>query len=129
MVIATIVLCIQGYYYDEILADAANVDIKDWHDKPIGEFGRIFFWIVQIYIYLLTVCTIIYIGEIMEWLCRGCKWDSGETAQLGVVSRVFDPFKFKEHTECSICLADYDSNAMVTVLPCDVRHYFHAECI
>ena len=65
----------------------------------------------------------------LEWFCRGCKWETNETEQLGVVARTFDPFKFREHKECSICLSEFDNNAMVTVLPCDVRHYFHAECI
>ena len=45
------------------------------------------------------------------------------------LARLFDPFKFSEHTECVICLMDFEKDEMVTALPCDFRHYFHTECI
>ena len=28
-----------------------------------------------------------------------------------------------------ICYVDFDENSLVTPLPCDIRHYFHTECI
>ena len=28
-----------------------------------------------------------------------------------------------------ICLVNFDQDSMVTPLPCDIRHYFHTECI
>ena len=88
--------------------------------------------ITQMYIFLLTLLSFTYIGEIIEWTFNGCKFKNSNEAdeeQMGMVARVFDPFKFTEHKECSICLCEYEKDALVTVLPCDVRHYFHGECI
>ena len=50
-------------------------------------------------------------------------------ALLGSLSRYFDKKKFNDHTECSICMVDYETTDQVTPLPCDKRHYFHSECI
>ena len=44
------------------------------------------------------------------------------------MSRPLD-HRFREHTECSICLADFEQGERVSPLPCDGRHYFHTECI
>lgn len=67
--------------------------------------------------------------QIIAFCCKGCDGDSGATRNLEKISRAFDPFKFSDHTECTICLVDFESKDMVTALPCDVRHYFHTECI
>ena len=48
---------------------------------------------------------------------------------LSKLSRVMDGTRFKEHTECSIGLLDFDEKDEVTPLPCDSRHYFHTACI
>ena len=45
------------------------------------------------------------------------------------MSRAFDPFRFSEHSECVICLMDFEPDELVTALPCDYRHYFHTHCI
>ena len=46
------------------------------------------------------------------------------------VARTFDPAKFTEHAECVICLEAFEpKKARVVALPCDVRHYFHMDCI
>lgn len=41
----------------------------------------------------------------------------------------YDPQKFYETNECAICMVQFDEDTQVTPLPCDVRHYFHTECI
>ena len=98
-------------------------------ESSSNAFTTIAIYSVQLYLWALTILSLIYLGDMLEWACRGCKWQTNETEQLGVVARAFDPFKFREHTECSICLTEFDESSMVTVLPCDVRHYFHAKCI
>ena len=40
----------------------------------------------------------------------------------------FDHTAFKNE-ECAICLTKFEEDCDVTPLPCDVRHYFHPECI
>jgi hypothetical protein len=42
---------------------------------------------------------------------------------------LYDPNKFKTTKECSICFLEFDSDSSVTPLPCDIKHYFHTECI
>ena len=32
-------------------------------------------------------------------------------------------------SECAICLVPYKPDDMIIPLPCDHRHYFHADCI
>ena len=32
-------------------------------------------------------------------------------------------------SECAICLCEFKEDQEVTPLPCDIRHYFHTECI
>jgi len=104
-------------------------NIVDSQEHHSSVFERAFMYIVNYYVYLLSMMAIIYFGEMLEWLCKGCKFDPNSDNDQGMVARTFDPFKFKEHTECSICLCDFEEDSLVTVLPCDVRHYFHAECI
>lgn len=31
--------------------------------------------------------------------------------------------------ECAICLNEFSENNDVSPLPCDIRHYFHTDCI
>jgi len=31
--------------------------------------------------------------------------------------------------QCSICLMDFSSDDEIIPLPCDEKHYFHAQCI
>jgi hypothetical protein len=32
-------------------------------------------------------------------------------------------------TECSICRMEYEHDSIITILPCDGKHYYHKECI
>jgi Ring finger domain len=41
----------------------------------------------------------------------------------------FKPKDLSEGTECVICMMEYTSNDDLICLPCDSRHFFHAECI
>ena len=74
--------------------------------------------------------------EIITWPCRAIrrtrccrKCLNKDEFFLADLARNFDPFKFKEHEECSICLMPFDETSKVIPLPCDTRHYFHAKCI
>lgn len=37
--------------------------------------------------------------------------------------------RLEGQNECAICLMEFDDDQMVTPLSCDIRHYFHYECI
>ena len=85
--------------------------------------------LLEVFLYISAFCFFIYLCDIATFTCRGCKFESTTEEALGTDSRVWDPFKFTEHEECTICLMEFTKDDYVTVLPCDVRHYFHAHCI
>ena len=46
------------------------------------------------------------------------------------LSRIsYDARKFKFSKECAICFVEFEDNAQITPLACDIKHYFHTECI
>eukprot|EP00826_Nyctotherus_ovalis_P005439 TRINITY_DN11228_c0_g1_i8.p1 TRINITY_DN11228_c0_g1~~TRINITY_DN11228_c0_g1_i8.p1 ORF type:complete len:207 (+),score=22.04 TRINITY_DN11228_c0_g1_i8:101-721(+) len=56
----------------------------------------------------------------------------GETIEFIMANLHKNNYHAETHTEavpCSICLVDFEEGAETIVLPCDERHYFHAECI
>eukprot|EP00347_Sterkiella_histriomuscorum_P011062 403373898 len=51
-----------------------------------------------------------------------------ETLINSLVRTKYDNTAFK-NDECAICLGKFDDDSEVTPLPCDIRHYFHTDCI
>ena len=47
----------------------------------------------------------------------------------GLTKMFFDSSKFQSFTECVICSVEFNAEAQVTPLPCNVNHYFHTACI
>ena len=41
----------------------------------------------------------------------------------------FNPSTHIHDDECMICMDKYTRNDMVAQLKCDVRHYFHSDCV
>jgi hypothetical protein len=41
----------------------------------------------------------------------------------------FDAELFENMDECAICMDQFSEESEVTLLPCDMRHYFHVTCI
>ena len=41
----------------------------------------------------------------------------------------FDSNLFQSQESCMICLINFNEDSLVTPLPCDIRHYFHTDCI
>ena len=41
----------------------------------------------------------------------------------------FNKNQFQAQESCMICLVNFDEDSLVTPLPCDIRHYFHTDCI
>ena len=69
---------------------------------------------------------LLYAIDLIQCIINRCNDKGEEELNEGVVGRIFDPFKFNQHKECAICLNAFEANSLVTVLPCDIRHYFHA---
>jgi hypothetical protein len=55
--------------------------------------------------------------------------DLTEKVVNGLAQRTFNPEQFKSQKECAICIEEFVDGQKVTPLSCDVKHYFHTECI
>ena len=102
MLSALTLICCQAFFY-QMTYNTIPIESMRYIGWNVV-FAEIQFWLVQCYVWTLSILSFIYLGDMTEWFCRGCRWKSNETEQLGVVARTFDPFKFREHQECSICL-------------------------
>jgi hypothetical protein len=53
-----------------------------------------------------------------------------KTQVIEALSKVtYSQIKIGDSSECAICLGNFEEDACVTPLGCDIRHYFHYECI
>ena len=51
-------------------------------------------------------------------------------SELTLNERAFDPNLFKNGcNECAFCMDVFVEGQKTIVLPCDMRHYFHSDCI
>lgn len=89
--------------------------------------------LMQLYVFCLNIWSFLeFVSYVSYWYQGG---DIGFSREeqielLEQVARPFDPVKFTEHDDCIICLVPFEAKkSRLTVLPCDVRHYFHMECI
>ena len=46
-----------------------------------------------------------------------------------IIKKKFNPEDFKVHTECAICVCDFEDDGEVTPLPCNPQHFFHTTCL
>ena len=72
-----------------------------------------------------------YIGYLLYQNWRDANMRMNATRNM--VERLFrtkyDSNVFSTQEACLICLINFDENSLVTPLPCDIRHYFHTQCI
>jgi hypothetical protein len=55
--------------------------------------------------------------------------EMGDRVIKGLATREFNTEQFSSQKECAICLFEFEPGQPVTPLSCDVKHYFHTECI
>ena len=46
-----------------------------------------------------------------------------------MIKKKYNADDFAQHKECAICMCEFGEDDNVSPLPCNVNHYFHAECI
>ena len=46
-----------------------------------------------------------------------------------LAKHVYDSEKFTTTKECIICRVEFDAESQITPLPCNIKHYFHTECV
>jgi len=124
-------LLIQYLYYDVTLTTVT------WELNSIDLF---LMFCLQLQVWIAAIMTSYFVITclfhcIRDKCCRQKEWKFGQNlsqrapAALSRLSRAFDPFRFSEHSECAICLMNFERDELVTALPCDYRHYFHTHCI
>jgi len=48
---------------------------------------------------------------------------------MSLTKILYDNEKFSSQRECAICCAEFDQTSQITPLPCNIKHYFHTQCI
>ena len=88
---------------------------------------------------IVSLLTIFGIGYLPVFVYRRWRARQGTNESLRAANELlqtvlslstkWDARKFKQLSHCPICLETYEEEDFVTSLPCDIRHYFHTECI
>ena len=130
----TIVMIFCNFGYSVTLLSVWNTInvLQDFSLAGGGLFVRMMFELASIYSSTLNIFFIFACIFLAEWGCKVWKQrstNSQDSRELNLISRRFNPFRYKEHEECVICLVAFEAEQLVTVLPCDIRHYFHARCV
>ena len=68
----------QAFYYETTFRTVyqvlGGID-EDWANI----FSSVCLWVVQLYEWVLALLSLLYLGDMLEWICRGCKWKTTET--------------------------------------------------
>ena len=72
MFAGALLLVMQAFFYQYTLFQAVS---KDFDSVSSQNFSVFFLYVAEIYIFALAICMIIYLGEITEWICKGCRFD------------------------------------------------------
>ena len=103
MVVAIVFLILQWTVMGDMNFFSNDNDTRE--DVPAYYF--MYAEILEYYLLFLLMIFVIQLSTIMLFFCLGCRFESRPADELGILSRAFDPFKFQEHTECTICLLDF----------------------
>ena len=109
--------------------------------EPYPSYGLIIYFgiiVVIIPAAFLVICVVsflIFFCPCITWIIGRALIDQRERGLLKErviqsLSKIqYDPDKFKHQKTCSICYEDFVKDDKITPLSCDIRHYFHSECI
>ncbi len=113
---------------------------QGWNQLDFINFSMIFLWsmlfiictfiwvLILIVIVPLSICTYYSVTEMATKL----KIKQEEQSQRIIKQLVKKQYSCKQFTfqkQCPICMSDFENEHQVTPLPCNVKHYFHTECI
>jgi hypothetical protein len=68
-------------------------------------------------------------GYFMQLRARREKTQVEELVSSSLASRTYNAKQFKAQDECVICMEPFKEGCKVTPLPCNIKHYFHSNCI
>jgi len=94
----------------------------------IGSFCQALVIILIVLLILICLpCICCSLKQIIEAVKE--KGDLAKKVTGGLLKVKYDEETFKNMQSCAICMCDFDKDAQVTPLPCNIQHYFHAECV
>ena len=67
-------ILMQAFHYRTSLHSLYIVVSKVNGDSSSNTFTTIAIYSVQLYVWALAILSLIYLGDMLEWACRGCKW-------------------------------------------------------
>lgn len=109
--------------------------------EPYPSAGLFIYMVIVILILpaaFLVICVVSFLVlfcPCLSYTLWRAWYDGRERAQMKEkvvknLSRIaFDARKFKQSKECAICFVEFKEDDMITPLSCDIKHYFHTECI
>jgi hypothetical protein len=81
-------------------------------------------------IFCVVVCSPCILNRVITtWWTRRQQLQVGRHLVEGLVIIKFNPSLFKAQSECAICLDKFTTKSKVSPLACDIKHYFHTQCI
>lgn len=107
-----------------------DTNLLELNYEVIIIFG-VFPALISLFFLAVAVCCAPYFAWIFYQNRQDELYEMNSTRRM--VSSLFrikyDANVFQSQKSCMICLIDFDNEALVTPLPCDIRHYYHTRCI
>lgn len=109
--------------------------------EPYPSYGLFVFCIVMVLIMpaaFLVICItsfLILFCPCIVYTLGKAYYDQRQAAHLKTkvvksLSKItYGQIKLDGQNECAICLGDFHDDQLITPLSCDIRHFFHFECI
>jgi len=91
--------------------------------------------IPQAFLVICIASFLILFCPCLTWIIVKSLYDQRERAMIkerviqSLSKIAYDPNKFRHQKTCSICFEDFKEEDTITPLSCDIRHYFHSDCI
>ena len=98
-----------------------------------GMFVLVLFGYLSMAECCLTGCFLIFLVPIYFFMLRRQRRANWIPAPPNFIKQLyktrFNPEANKAQDMCPICMADFQPSEPIVALPCDEKHYFHANCI
>jgi len=121
----------------------SGVVFNGLEDQSMDDLDKMFIQILSIcssnllmfMLRLLLVCSLLYFvhvaqpAETSDASCRGLSQGNIQRLRKIVFNRDEAESEGENFLQCAVCLAEYQTNDRLMVMPCDPRHNFHEACI
>ena len=109
--------------------------------EPYPSYSLLVYFLITIVIIpqaFLVICIfgfLVLFCPCLTWVILKALYEQRERSMIkerviGSLSKIpYDPIKFRHQKNCTICFEDFQQDESITPLSCDIRHYFHTECI